>query len=187
MPEVQLKSIQNAIDQAGTARQLAENLFYGWGYNAYREENKLRADDLLVRGKVSHILCDARAHVAEVEREYRREHLRPPTRENPYPDAHAIRVAQDVERITKVIESLEVKVRNASVPENDRVWARHRNEGDTLSKLLEFDLQMVEKALLLARYWGSIRIEDVESLDSTTIEDMAAALRGRDQILSVLG
>jgi hypothetical protein len=29
----------------------AVNLFYGWGYNFYRLENQLRADDLTVRAK----------------------------------------------------------------------------------------------------------------------------------------
>ena len=32
--------------------KIAVNLFYGWGYNFYRLENQLRADDLTVRAKV---------------------------------------------------------------------------------------------------------------------------------------
>ena len=36
---------------AGTLRQIATNLFHGWGYNFYRAENQLRADDQLVRAR----------------------------------------------------------------------------------------------------------------------------------------
>ena len=32
---------------AGPLKQLAVNLFHGWGYNFYRKENQLRTDDLL--------------------------------------------------------------------------------------------------------------------------------------------
>jgi len=32
--------------------QIGVNLFYGWGYNFYRLENQLRADDLTIRAKV---------------------------------------------------------------------------------------------------------------------------------------
>jgi hypothetical protein len=38
---------------AGALRQVATNLLYGWGYNFYRIENQLRADDRLVRCLVS--------------------------------------------------------------------------------------------------------------------------------------
>ena len=37
----------------GPLRQVAINLFYGWGYNFYREENQLRADDQLIRSKAA--------------------------------------------------------------------------------------------------------------------------------------
>jgi hypothetical protein len=30
---------------------LATNLFYGWGYNFYRIENQLRADDQMIRSR----------------------------------------------------------------------------------------------------------------------------------------
>ena len=41
---------------AGLLRQIATNLFYGWGYNFYRVENQLRADDQLVRTKAASLL-----------------------------------------------------------------------------------------------------------------------------------
>ena len=61
--------------------QIAVNLFYGWGYNFYRLENQLRADDILVRGKVGWLLGLARASIEEAESVYRRAFLPPPSRE----------------------------------------------------------------------------------------------------------
>jgi len=48
---------------AGALRQIATNLFYGWGYNFYRVENQLRADDQLVRSKAASLLGIAMASV----------------------------------------------------------------------------------------------------------------------------
>jgi hypothetical protein len=45
----------------GVLRQAAINLFHGWGYNFYRAENQLRADDQLVRSKAGWLLGLARA------------------------------------------------------------------------------------------------------------------------------
>ncbi len=55
---------------AGALRQIATNLFYGWGYNFYRVENQLRADDQLVRSKAASLLGIAMASVITAETEY---------------------------------------------------------------------------------------------------------------------
>ena len=55
--------------------QIAVNLFYGWGYNFYRLENQLRADDLTVRNQVCSLLGQARASVDTAESAYRRAFL----------------------------------------------------------------------------------------------------------------
>ena len=43
----------------GPLEEIAVNLFHGWGYNFYRFENQLRADDQLIRSKVGAILGSA--------------------------------------------------------------------------------------------------------------------------------
>lgn len=135
LPPLLLKTIPNAIDNAGSERQLAENLFYGWGYNAYKTENKLRADDQLVRNQISGWLGQARSEIARKEAEFRRDKLPPPSRENPYPNKDALIYVRNLQQIQKDIESVEVQVRNASSPANDRVMERHRNETATLLTL----------------------------------------------------
>ncbi|MBD8873208.1 hypothetical protein [Rhodanobacter sp. DHB23] len=140
---MELKTTENPIETAGPARQVLSNLFYGWGYNFYRKENQLRADDLLIRGKVSEMLAAMRAHLAGLERDWRRERLPAPTREHPFPDAAAVATAQGLQRAQQGIESLETKVRTAPVPEMDRVMQRHVNERDALERLAAVDGDLV--------------------------------------------
>lgn len=139
----ELKGVTNPIDSAGPAKQVLSNLFYGWGYNFYRKENQLRADDLLVRAKVGEMLAAARTHLAALERDWRRVHLPPPTREHPFPDPAAVARAQGMQRAQQQIEALELRVRTAGVPEMDRIHQRHREEATTLTQLVEADGTLV--------------------------------------------
>lgn len=148
---MELKQASNPIDTAGPVKQVAANLFYGWGYNIYRKENQARADDLLVRNKVCEILGQVRGHLAQVERDYRRDHLPAPTREHPLPDAAALANASALARSQQDIEALEVSIRTAPVPEMDRVTQRHRNELDTLNALRDIDTALVGSAFALSR------------------------------------
>ena len=102
--------------------KIAVNLFHGWGYNFYRLENQLRADDLTVRAKVSWLLgLRRRASVETAESAYRRERLAAPTREKPLPDPDAIAGAQMLERLSQEIGALEGRIRAQPVPENDGI------------------------------------------------------------------
>ena len=60
---MELKVITNPINGTGPARWLLSNLFYGCGYNFYRCEGELRADDLLIRGKLGQLLRECREHL----------------------------------------------------------------------------------------------------------------------------
>ena len=82
----------------GPLEEIAVNLFHGWGYNFYRLENQLRADDLVIRNQVSSLLGAARGHVEAAESAYRRAFLPPPSREKPRQDAEAMANAQALER-----------------------------------------------------------------------------------------
>ena len=138
---MELKHVANPIEEAGSTEQVLSNLFYGWGYNFYRRENQLRADDLLIRGKLSELLGESRAHLAALEAAFRREH--------PFPDAGAVAQAQALQRAQRDIEGLETTLRTAAVPEMDRIHQRHRNEADTLQALVAIDGDMVQAVLAL--------------------------------------
>jgi hypothetical protein len=129
--------------------QIAVNLFHGWGYNFYRLENQLRADDLTVRNQVCALLGKARASVDAAESAYRRVFLPPPSRERPRPDPGAIANAQALERLSHDVGALEGQIRALPVPENDRMTERYRQEAPTLRRLLDCDIRLTGQAELL--------------------------------------
>lgn len=187
---LEIKSIPNRIDDAGALRAFVVELFYGWGYNAYKTENKLRADDQLVRNEISGWLGQARQILAEREREFRREHLPPPTREHPFPDSLAVATAQAMVRAQQSMESLETQIRSAVAPGDDRTWARHRNRDETLAKLRDIDLDLAAATLDLVR-----SVQDANhpgglaspALDSALVGQVSGALDHRKAVLSVFG
>jgi hypothetical protein len=133
----------------GPLEKVAVNLFYGWGYNFYRTENQLRADDQLVRSKVGLLLGQARTSLDAAQSNYRRVHLPPPSREKPRHDADAIAGAQTIERLARAVGSLQGLITAQPVPENDRMTQRHRQEAATLERLIESDKKLVGQAELL--------------------------------------
>jgi hypothetical protein len=172
---------------AGALRQIANNLFYGWGYNFYRLENQLRADDQLVRAKAGWILSNAAANVKAAESEYRREFLPAPSRAKPFPDAAAVSAAQELERLAKDISAMANRLAELPVPENDRMSQRFREEAPTLQALIALDEQLVGQCELLRSTlekrdgaWMVEKIGDIrgglEAIDSTLMKRQALLL-----------
>jgi hypothetical protein len=170
----------------GPLSQVAINLFYGWGYNFYRLENQLRADDQLVRARASAYLTQARAAVEAAELAYRREHLPPPTRANPAPDPAAVANAQAIERLSRGIGALEAQIRTQPTPENDRMTQRHRQEAQTLQALIACDQTLIGQCDLMSNLVeqacrgelvGEIpRLEEGMAAIAATLRARAAAL-----------
>jgi hypothetical protein len=167
-------------------RQVAANLFYGWGYNFYRVENQWRADDQLVRAKAAWLLGVAMATVAAAESEYRREFLPPPSRKKPFPDADAVKSAQRLERLAKEIGALEATIQQQPVPENDRMTQRYREEAPTLKALIHWDEQLVGQCDLLRSLVdgsnGASLLEKSPDLGGG-LEAIRATLRHREAVL----
>ncbi|BCG71822.1 hypothetical protein MesoLj113a_29800 [Mesorhizobium sp. 113-1-2] len=135
--------------EAGPLAKVGINLFYGYGYNFYRQENQLRADDQRVRQMACSLLNRARAGLDEAEARYRRDNIPPPTRANPFPDATIVANAQALERLGREVGALEGLIRHQPVPENDRMTQRYRQEAATLAALAEKDAVLVGQAELL--------------------------------------
>ncbi len=186
---MEMKTTENPVEAAGPVKQVLANLFYGWGYNFYRKENQQRADDLLIRARVSEILGLARASLAAMESTFRQGHLSAPTREKPFPDAAAVVTAQALQRQQQVIESLQVRIRNAAVPEMDRVNQRHRNERETLDRLAAVDGDLVLAAKTIADAVSAL-IDPVHAAGSVSDilqqSGMESLLSQRAQLLSAL-
>ena len=56
-------------------------------------------------------------------------------------------------------------MRGAAAPADDKIWARHRSEADTLAKLAHLDTVLVGSALELA---GAIGRHSVETISAAT-------------------
>ena len=171
---------------AGLVQQLATNLFYGWGYNFYKAENQLRADDQLVRAKCVFLLNETAASVGAAEAAFRREHLPPPTRAKPYPDADAVAGAQKLERLHAELVALAARIQNLPAPESDLVFKRYREEATTLLLLLDRDAQLVGRCdLLRSTLAGKDAVWLLGNLSEFLpgIGAVEAALRSREQFL----
>jgi hypothetical protein len=153
--------------------QIAINLFYGWGYNFYRLENQLRADDLLIREKAGFLLGQSRAMLEVEQSAYRRTHLPPPSRAHPLPAPEAVEGARALEDLSTGVGSLEGTIRALPVPETDRMTQRYRQEAETLSVLAICDRRLIGLAEALR-----------ETLDG---RDHAWMLENRQTIRDALG
>jgi hypothetical protein len=131
--------------------QVAINLFYGWGYNFYKVENQLRADDQTVRSKASWLLGEAATAVSAAESNYRREFLPPPTRAKPFPDPEAVRSAQKLEKLHGELVALEQFMHQLPAPANDRMTQRYRLEAPTLANLIRCDSLLVGQCDLMRK------------------------------------
>jgi hypothetical protein len=170
----------------GALRQAAINLFHGWGYNFYRTENQLRADDQLVRSKAGWLLGMARASVERAEADYRHEFIGTPTRDKPFPNPSNMAAAQKLERLAGSIGVVSGRLQSQPVPENDRMTQRYRQEAETLKVLIGCDERLVGQCSLLhAMLDARSGVWMLEHLDE--VEDGLAALqqtlRSREAVL----
>lgn len=118
-------------------------LLNGYGYNWYRKDNQLRADDLLVRERASHFIVEAARKLQEQEAAYARKYLPAPTRENPFPPDDRLATHALIRETRQNLLALEARIRGLSAPPTDRIWQRHRTEQDVLESLARRDVQLV--------------------------------------------
>ncbi|MGI4731518.1 MAG: hypothetical protein ACRYFW_07200 [Janthinobacterium lividum] len=172
--------------EVGPLGEVAVNLFHGWGYNFYREENQLRADDQLIRSYACGLLGQARASVETAEAAYRRLRLPAPTRAQPFPDPEAVAGAQALERLSRSIGAVEGQIRHQPVPENDRMTQRYRSEATTLEALADFDKLLIGRAdllrALLVGATGEATLAQLHELEAG-VASVADTLRQRQDVL----
>lgn len=166
---MELKVITNPIDKAGPGRRLLSNLFYGCGYNFYRCQHELHADDLLIRGKLSQLLRDSRMHLFLLHQAFLRKHL-PRDPGHSFRNPGAVGMGMALERAQRELEAMETAVRTAVAPEMGQVGRHDREERGTLAALVASDgealLALVTLRDAIARF-----------------DDGAAAAVGTDSLL----
>lgn len=166
--------------------QVAVNLFYGWGYNFYKVENQLRADDQMVRAKAAWLLGEAATAVCSAEDDYRREFLPLPTRAKPSADPEALASAQKLERLHREISGLEQFIHQLPVPANDRMTQRYRLEAPTLANLIRFDTLLVGQCDLMRKSVNGVTAQNIlKSLPELEagIAAIRATLHDREAVL----
>ncbi|MDE2052269.1 MAG: hypothetical protein KGJ72_14755, partial [Gammaproteobacteria bacterium] len=94
---------------------------YGCGYSFYRRESELRADDLLIRGKLCKLLQESRVHLSSLEVQ----------------DAAA--TAAGVLRAQQALEAMETAISSGAVPEMGRIHQHHREARGALERLVALD------------------------------------------------
>src|SRR5215469_16128873 len=88
-------------------------LLNGYGYNWYRLDNQMRADDLLVRSRASEHLESAAARLRDLEGRYRRKYLATPTREHPDPDPQHLAAARQFRGVADRILEIDYQAAGA--------------------------------------------------------------------------
>lgn len=121
-------------------------LLTGYGYNFYDRKNQVHADDILVRQKAGSSLNQAAELLSQLAVDYQRRYIPPATRENPWPSAEAMTRLNAIKTLRDDVSSLEVHIRSMSVPSQDRVWWRYRDELSLLQQLLSFDLGLISES-----------------------------------------
>jgi hypothetical protein len=138
---------ERAIMSSGPADdpvvQQLQLLLAGYGYNFYNAKNQARADDLLVRERASYHLAQAADMLTNLRGAYQRRYIPPLTRANPDPPQEALAQLREMEDVQQAISNVESHIRGMSVPAQDRIWWRFRQEQSLLMQLLNFDLALV--------------------------------------------
>jgi hypothetical protein len=110
----------------------------------YTVKGRLRADDLLVRERVSRSLADATAGLRDLASRWRADRVPPSTRENPFPPTEVMAPLRQADKLVKDIDALATAVRGLPLLPEDKVWARVRSGG--LDELMQFDWALVGEA-----------------------------------------
>lgn len=169
--------------------QQLQLLLTGYGYNFYNTTNQARSDDLLVRERASYSLGQAITLFSNLRGEYQRRFVPPLTRENPFPPQEAMAQLREMEEIQQAISALESHIRGMSVPTQDRIWWRFRQEQTLLSQLLSFDLQLVRASEQLYQFATQLTPEGWNVYSAGTlraqIQQVAQVARERERFLLI--
>jgi hypothetical protein len=116
--------------------------------DVYTAKGRLRADDLLIRERVTGSLGQASTRLRDLAARWRADRVPPSTRENPFPSAEVMAPLRQADRLGKDIDALSTSIRGLPLLPEDRVWQRVRGAG--LDELLQFDWGLVSESDELA-------------------------------------
>lgn len=106
-------------------------------------ETNLRAGCKVVQDKVIGYLLQFKNTMKELEANYRKEFLPPPSREKPFADKDALSFVKILTDFKVKLEQKEVVVRNSINPNDDNIARKYRENKSTLLALALLDEQLL--------------------------------------------
>lgn len=153
-------------------------LINGYGYNWYKAENLLRADDVLIRSRASEHLEAAAARLRQIENDYRRKFIPPPTRAQPDPDPARLAEVRRLRAVADRVLAVDTVLRGAAVPPDDKIWLRNHAEIDRLQALSQCDVVLVGATKEVDNLVAALPPDDPLAGDAETqIDSRLAGLR----------
>lgn len=134
--------------------------------DVYTAKGRLRADDLLVRERVSRSLGEATARLRDLASEWRASRVPASTRENPFPAAEVMAPLRQADKLGRDIDGVAVAVRSLPLLPADKVWDRVRRGG--LDELMQFDWTLVGEADELAALLSAAA--DLAAIDQPAVQ-----------------
>ena len=156
--------------------EAGELLLNGWGYNWYRSENLMRADDVLLRNHAEQLLGEAEAALQSAAAAFRSTFLPPPSRDNPLPDPQRLAELRAFRSLIAELDAIRTAVRGAAMPPDDKIWRRHRDEHETLVRLGRFDA-MIAAACATLRAEAALTDPGQARAEASAFAAQLAALR----------
>lgn len=169
--------------------QQLQLLLTGYGYNFYNKVNQARADDLLVRERASYHLGQAINLMGRLRSDYQRRFIPPLTRANPDPPQEAMAQVRQMELVRQELSNCETNIRGMSVPTQDKIWWRFREERTLLGQLLNFDLSLVRNCEQVYNYVAQLTPESWNNQGSATLlqllQQVTQVARERERFLLI--
>lgn len=145
------------------------------GVDHYTEAGRLRADDLAVRGHAAEMLAHAAQALMAAAAEYRRTHVPPPTREQPFPPPELLEPAVVARRCADRYASVADRVRNATFPPDPKkAWKKLRGPG--AARLLDLDRSLVGQAEYAAAVVNGVVAELLAEVPAREADEALAAV-----------
>jgi hypothetical protein len=167
--------------------QQLQLLLSGYGYNFYSATNQARSDDLLVRQRATYHLNQAVDMLARLRGDYQHRFIPPLTRANPDPPQEAMAQVREIEAVQQDLSGVESKIRGMSLPTQDRIWWRFRQEQALLAQLLSFDLALVRSSEQVYNSVSQLTAEDWNEQGSGLLRELIQKLtqvaQDRDRFL----
>ncbi len=167
--------------------QQLQLLLSGYGYNFYSTVNQARTDDLLVRQRAGYFLTEAVNLLVKLRTDYQRRFIPPLTRANPDPPQEALAQVREIDAVRQELSSAETIIRGMSIPGQDRIWWRFRQEQALLSQLFSFDLALVRASEQIYQYVSQLTPDGWNTQGSAPVRQLIQQLvqtaQAREQFL----